>query len=641
MNKFERQSGQPAGHDTLPDDIPGELSHITTEVIDVSDAPPIAPPAPLTQDEVRTILVSLMLTMFLAALDQTIVATALPTIGRQFQDVSSLSWVITAYLLASTAVAPVFGTLSDIYGRRAMIIAALSLFIAGSVLCAVAPNMPVLILARGLQGLGGGGIMPVVQTVISDIVTPRERGQYQAYFSGVWVAAGIGGPVLGGVFAEHLHWSMIFWINVPLAIGALALLLPKMAKIPVFHRKRKVDWLGGVLLMASAVVFMLVLTWGGNRYLWLSPTILAMIGASVALACSFVWYARKADEPFLPLPLLGGTVVPYAMAAGGFALGAITGLTVNLPLYYEVVYHLSASEAGLALIPLAAISTCGAAIAGRTMARSRHYKRVAIVGTLIAALAGCAMALTTPPLWGLLGAAVDLRARPRHRLSDQRGLAAERGGASADRHRDRCDEFLPLADVLVHGGGVHRDPADGAGRGHLARRRTSRPRQFDPRSRHDHGVSLRVRRRRGHARRRDALHDRDGRAAAGRSRDAGGDGRVGTREAGPLAGVHSTPAPGSIPAPRFDLTPAAAHRYRIRRGPAMSKPSIEQSKMGTEAIAFCIARTLIERDPSLKAPMRANLRKMWELLEEREDHGAADMVDTMIKALNDPAFFKP
>ena len=188
-----------------------------------------------------------MLTMFLAALDQTIVATALPTIGRQFGDVSNLSWVITAYLLASTAVAPVFGTLSDIYGRRVMIIVALSLFIAGSMLCALAPNMPILILARGLQGLGGGGIMPVVQTVISDVVSPRERGQYQAYFSGVWVAAGIGGPIVGGVFAEHLHWSMIFWINVPLALGALALLLPKMGKIPVFHRRRKVDWLGGVL----------------------------------------------------------------------------------------------------------------------------------------------------------------------------------------------------------------------------------------------------------------------------------------------------------------------------------------------------------------------------------------------------------
>src|SRR6202158_1517374 len=401
MNKFERQR-RPAEEETLPEEFAGDLARIAPEVIDVSDAPPLAPKAPLTPGEVRTILMSLMLTMFLAALDQTIVATALPTIGRQFQDVSNLSWVITAYLLASTAVAPVFGTLSDIYGRRGMIITALSLFVAGSILCALAPNMPVLILARGLQGLGGGGILPIVQTVISDLVTPRERGQYQAYFSGVWVAAGIGGPILGGVFAEHLHWSMIFWINVPLGLGSLALLLPKMGKIPVFHRRRKVDWLGGVLLMASAVVVMLVLTWGGNRYLWLSPVIVAMVGASVALALAFVWHARNAEEPFLPLPLMGGTVVPYAMGAGGCALGAMVGLTVHLPLYYEVVYHLRAREAGLPLIPLAAVSTGGAAIAGRTMARAKHYKRVAIIGTSCAALAGGALALTALPLWALL-----------------------------------------------------------------------------------------------------------------------------------------------------------------------------------------------------------------------------------------------
>jgi MFS family permease len=243
----------------------------------------------------------------------------------------------------------------------------------------------------------------VVQTVISDVVTPRERGQYQAYFSGVWMAAGIGGPVLGGLFAEHLHWSMIFWINVPLGLASLAMLLPKMAKIPVFHRRRKIDWLGGVLLMASAVVFMLVLTWGGNRYPWLSPTIMAMIGASVALALAFVWQAGKAEEPFLPTSLLGGTVVPYAMAAGGCGLGAMLGLTVHLPLYYELVYHLSASEAGLALIPLAAISTGGAAIAGRTMMHAKHYKRVAVIGTSCATLFGCALAaVTAPPLWVLL-----------------------------------------------------------------------------------------------------------------------------------------------------------------------------------------------------------------------------------------------
>jgi EmrB/QacA subfamily drug resistance transporter len=401
MNKFERQN-QSAGNHILSEAAAHDLSQMPSEVMDFSDAPPLASRAPMTQREVRTILMSLMLTMFLAALDQTIVATALPTIGRQFQDVSNLSWVITAYLLASTAVAPVFGTLSDIYGRRAMIIAALGLFVAGSVLCALAPNMTVLIVARGLQGLGGGGIMPIVQTVISDVVTPRERGQYQAYFSGVWMAAGIGGPVLGGFFAEHLHWSMIFWINVPLALASLAMLLPKMAKIPVFHKKRKVDWLGGILLMAAAVVIMLVLTWGGNRYPWVSPTILAMVGASVALGFAFVWHAGNADEPFLPLSLMGGKVAPYSMAAGGCAFGAMLGLTVHLPLYYEVVYHLSASQAGLALIPLAAVSTGGAAIAGRTMARAKHYKLVAIIGTACAALLGCVMAVTTLPLWALL-----------------------------------------------------------------------------------------------------------------------------------------------------------------------------------------------------------------------------------------------
>src|SRR3979411_340199 len=325
MNKFERQGRRPADRQTLPEVIQGDLSEISAEVIDLGEAPPLAPKAALTPGEVRTILMSLMLTMFLAALDQTIVATALPTIGRQFQDVSNLSWVITAYLLASTAVAPVFGTLADIYGRRAMIVTALSLFVAGSILCALAPNMPVLIVARGLQGVGGGGIMPGVEAVISGLVPPGGRGQYEAYFGGVWRAAGIAGPVIGGVFAEHLHWSMIFWINVPLGLASLAMLLPKMGKIPVFHRRRQVDWLGGVLMMAAAVVFMLVLTWGGNRYLWLSPVIMAMLGSSFALALAFVWHAGNAEEPFLPLPLMGGTVAPYAIASGGCAMGAMRG----------------------------------------------------------------------------------------------------------------------------------------------------------------------------------------------------------------------------------------------------------------------------------------------------------------------------
>jgi EmrB/QacA subfamily drug resistance transporter len=403
MSMSEHQRREPEGRHLLSDEAAAELTHLPTEVIDLGDAPPLAPSSPLTKGEVRSILLSLLMAMFLAALDQTIVATALPTIGRQFGDVDNLSWVITAYLLSSTAVAPVFGSLSDIYGRRATIIASLSLFVAGSVMCALAPSLLVLILGRALQGLGGGGIMPIVQTVISDVVTPRERGQYQAYFSAVWVSAGIGGPVLGGAIAEHLHWSMIFWINLPLAVGALALLLPKMGKIPVYHRRRKVDWLGGVLLMAAALAVMLVLTWGGTRFSWLSPTILALAGAAVLLAVIFIWHALNAAEPFLPLQLMGGPVVPWAIVAGGLAMGALIGLTVHMPLYYEAVYHLSASESGLALIPLAAISVGGAAIAGRAMTRMNHYKQVAIIGTAFAAVMGAVLAtFAAMPLWLLL-----------------------------------------------------------------------------------------------------------------------------------------------------------------------------------------------------------------------------------------------
>jgi EmrB/QacA subfamily drug resistance transporter len=356
--------------------------------------------APLTEIELRAILASLMLAMFLAALDQTIVATALPTIGHQFHDVSNLSWVITAYLVSSTAMAPVFGTLSDIYGRRVMIVLALSSFIVGSVLCALAPNLIVLILARALQGIGGGGIMPVVQTIIADVITPRERGQYQAYFSAVWAAAGIGGPILGGVMTEYLDWSVIFWINVPLGLAAMAVLLPKMKRIPLHHRARSLDWIGGLLLMSAAIVVLLVLTWGGGRFAWQSTEILSMMAAVLVLTGIFLWHAGRAAEPFLPLSLMGGTVVPYSMIIGSLTLGTTIGLTVYLPLYYEVVYGLAASQAGVALIPLVAISVIGSTAVGRVMSRMTRYKWVAIVGCGLAAAMFAVLAVFTPlPLW--------------------------------------------------------------------------------------------------------------------------------------------------------------------------------------------------------------------------------------------------
>jgi EmrB/QacA subfamily drug resistance transporter len=368
--------------------------------VDESHAPFVAP---RTHAELRTLFIGLMVAMFLAALDQTIVAIALPTIGRQFQDMNNLSWVITAYLLSGTAVAPVFGTLSDIFGRRVMMTVALGIFVAASILCALAPNLLTLVFARFLQGLGGGGIIPVSQTIIADAISPRERGKYQAYFSGVWLAAGISGPLLGGLITDYMHWSVIFWINLPLTAIALAVLLPRMSRLPVNYRKRKVDWFGGVLLMASAVTILLVLTWGGVRYAWSSALILAMIGGGIVLGAAFVWHAGRAAEPFIPLRLLGGTVVPFAILAGGLTVGTLTGLTVYLPMYYEIVYKLSPSEAGLALLPLVAISVPGSWIAGRVMLRWPRYLWVSIVGGALAALCFGTLAIVSDiPLWMFL-----------------------------------------------------------------------------------------------------------------------------------------------------------------------------------------------------------------------------------------------
>ena len=220
----------------------------------------------MSHAEVRKIFFGLMLAAFLAALNQTIIATALPTIGRYFGDFENLSWIVTAYLLTSTAVAPLYGKLSDIWGRRAMILAAIGLFVAGSAAAAAAPDMIWLIIGRGLQGIGGGGILPLCQSVIADVVAPRERGRYQAYMGVVWVTSGVAGPVFGGFMAEHLHWSLIFWVNVPLGLGAALLTNIYLKNIPRHDRRHKLDVLGAGLMMASCIPLLLALTWGGTRY---------------------------------------------------------------------------------------------------------------------------------------------------------------------------------------------------------------------------------------------------------------------------------------------------------------------------------------------------------------------------------------
>src|SRR6266849_5251522 len=247
------------------------------------EKPPVPPPSGpqpgrwvLSHGDIRTIVFGLMLAMFLAALNQTIVATALPTIGRDFGDFELLPWVVTAYLLSSTVVSPLYGKLSDIHGRRAMMLAAIGLFLAGSVVSAAAPNMAMLIAGRTLQGIGGGGIVPLVQTTIADMITPRERGRYQAYMGTSWIVAGVGGPALGGLIADHFHWSVIFWLNVPLGLVAALLTHRSMKLLPRHDRPHQLDMAGAALMIAAATLFLIALTSGGTRVPWLWPTILVL-----------------------------------------------------------------------------------------------------------------------------------------------------------------------------------------------------------------------------------------------------------------------------------------------------------------------------------------------------------------------------
>jgi EmrB/QacA subfamily drug resistance transporter len=354
------------------------------------------PAAPISHAEVRTIFFGLMLAAFLAALNQTIIATALPTIGRHFNDLENLSGIVTAYLLTSTAVAPLYGKLSDIHGRRAMMISAIGLFVAGSTLCAVAPNMTTLIIGRGLQGIGGGGILPLCQSIIADVVAPRERGRYQAYMGVVWVTSGVGGPVLGGVLAEHFDWSMIFWVNVPLGLAAAVMSFVHLRRIPRHDRKHKLDLLGAVLMMAAAVPLLLALTWGGTRYPWSSPAILGLIAASLTLSVLFGWRLVRAPEPFLPLTVLNNPVMRMGTAAASLSMGTSIALTIFVPVYFEVVHKLSATQSGVALIPLA-LTTPGSLLSGRALLYWRHYKRAPIIGLSIC-LAALAFLIWRPDL---------------------------------------------------------------------------------------------------------------------------------------------------------------------------------------------------------------------------------------------------
>jgi EmrB/QacA subfamily drug resistance transporter len=333
-----------------------------------------APQPQLDHAAVRTIVIGTLVAMFLAALDQTIVAPALPTIGRELSHLDQLSWVVTAYLLTATAVTPLYGKLSDVFGRRAMLLLAISVFLIGSVLCALAPTLLVLIIARAIQGLGGGGLISLAQTIIGDIVPPRERGRYQAYFTTVFMSASILGPLLGGFLSEALHWSAIFWINVP--IGLLGFLMTNrvLKRLPRHDRPHRIDIPGALLMVVATVALLTALTLGGERYAWTSPQVIGLAVASAVVWALFGLRLARAAEPFFPLDLLRNQVVRYAIAGSLFGIGTLLGLTIIMPVFFEGVIGLSASQSGAALIALMIGTVSGANIAAFILMRVDHYK---------------------------------------------------------------------------------------------------------------------------------------------------------------------------------------------------------------------------------------------------------------------------
>ncbi|TCT02868.1 MDR family MFS transporter [Aquabacter spiritensis] len=362
---------------------------------------PVAPSTGFSHAEILSIVSGLMLAMMLAALDQTIVATALPTIGADLNDFVNLSWVVTAYLLASTTVTPLYGKLSDIHGRGPVLLVAIALFSIGSLACALAENMLVLVIARGLQGLGGGGLISLAQTVVADVVSPRERGRYQGYFASVFAVASIAGPVIGGVVAQHLHWSLIFWINLPLGLAAFLVIRPKLARLPRHGRPHKLDYPGCGLMVVSSTCLLLAVTWGGVQFPWTSLEILALLTVAAVAGVLFVVRMRTAPEPFLPLAILADPVVGSAIGAACFIYGTMIALTIVSPLYFETARGFSSSVAGMALIPQMGATVAGAVLGGRAMARMTHYKRPAVVLMFLSTFCLLALALIPVdwPVW--------------------------------------------------------------------------------------------------------------------------------------------------------------------------------------------------------------------------------------------------
>jgi EmrB/QacA subfamily drug resistance transporter len=355
------------------------------------------------------ILIGLMLGMFLAALDQTIVATALPRISSDLHGIEHLSWIVSAYLLTSTAATPIYGKLSDLYGRKIMLQIAIVIFLLTSILCALAATMGQLIAFRALQGLGGGGLLAMAHATIADVISPRERGRYQAYIASTFAVSSVIGPVLGGLFVDHLTWRWVFWINLPIAVGALVLSELTLKRLVARRLRHRIDYPGAVLIVAAVCCVLLVTTMGGNEAAWDSPLIAGLAAGAVVLFALCVVQERRASEPILPPRLFADRVFLIASMVNVLTSIIMLGGIVFMPLFLQLVYGLGAGDSGLMLIPFTGATVVAAISAGRLMAATGRYKIFPLVGVtlILAGMVWLSMVTPATPL-ALTGGAMVL-----------------------------------------------------------------------------------------------------------------------------------------------------------------------------------------------------------------------------------------
>jgi EmrB/QacA subfamily drug resistance transporter len=336
----------------------------------------------LTGTALRTVFIALMLGMFLAALDQTIVSVALPTIVGDLGGLSHLSWVVTSYLLASTVSTPIYGKLGDMYGRKPVFLVAILIFLAGSMLAGLSQSMAELIGFRALQGIGAGGLMVGAQAIIADIVPPRERGRYMGLIGSVFAVASVAGPLLGGFLVTNLSWRWVFYVNLPVGILAVLIVSTRL-HLHTPHKRHRIDYLGAALLSGGVGALILLATWGGTEYPWGSSEIVGLGIVGVALLTIFVWWEGRAAEPILPLQLFRSRIFTVANAMG-FTIGmAMFGAIIFIPLFLQIVYGVSAKSSGLRTIPLMAGLLVTAVVSGRTISRIGRYRPFPIAGTAV------------------------------------------------------------------------------------------------------------------------------------------------------------------------------------------------------------------------------------------------------------------